>query len=75
SEDGLGTVLEYQHYNFLNRGYVSAISASFNKYEQEVSLGVTQPKKSNGRFWTARTNYFKGSKNGLDTTLWSTGFW
>ncbi|QRN41337.1 MAG: BamA/TamA family outer membrane protein [Neisseriaceae bacterium] len=72
---GFGTVLEYQYYNFLNRGYVSAISAIYNQYEQEVSLGVTQTKKSNGKFWTARTNYFKGSKNGLNTVLWSTGFW
>lgn len=75
SDDKLGGAIAYQHNNFLSKGYVSSITANYNKYEQEISLGITQPKKSNGRFWTARTNYFRGARNGFNTLLRSAGMW
>ena len=75
SREGVGASFDYTYNNFLAKGWVAALRASWNQFEQEVSFGVTQPKKSDDTFWSAQTQYFHGSKNGLDTRLWSTGLW
>ncbi|MFH4354391.1 MAG: BamA/TamA family outer membrane protein [Neisseriaceae bacterium] len=75
SEDGPGSILKYQYYNFLRRGYLAELMASYNKYEQEADLEITQPRDASGHFLTGKTGYFRGIRNGLDTRLWTTGMW
>ena len=75
SQEGIGASVNYTYNNFLAKGYVAALRASWNQFEQDVSFGLTQPKKRNNTFLSAQTQYFHGAKNGLDTHLWSTGLW
>lgn len=75
SEDGLGAVMSYEHYDLFHRGFYLSNRLFYNRYEQGASIGLSQPKRYKNVYWQNQAEYFKGSKNGLFTLSWSDNFW
>ena len=75
SEDGPGGLFGYEHYNVFNRGYVFSTSADIGRYEQRVGVGLSQPRNSNGYFWTGSLTYDSATRQKLDTETLQAGIW
>lgn len=75
SEEGPGVRLGYEHYNVLNRGYVGSAFMSYNKYEQNFGLGLSQPREVNGSYNTTAINYSNSTSQKVRTKAWNTGVW
>lgn len=65
-----GARVGFEDNNIFKKGYTGNVVALFNLYEQNLGLGITQPKSSKGYFWTAGVNYSnKTSQNVRSRTM------
>ncbi|EGZ51305.1 autotransporter assembly complex protein TamA [Neisseria wadsworthii] len=75
SEYGPGIRMGYDHYNLLNRGYVGSAVFDYDKYETTVAVGISQPRKSNGKYWTSNLSYNRSTTQNLEKKALTTGVW
>ncbi|SNW08685.1 outer membrane protein assembly factor YaeT [Eikenella corrodens] len=75
SKDGPGIRLGYEHYNVFNRGYVFAGATDVNRYEKSASIGLSQPRNSNGWYWTGNIAYNSSTTQKLDKNTLQSGIW
>ena len=75
SEYGVGGNLGYEHYNLFNRGFVGSTMWQMDKYQTTFALGVSQPRNSNGHYWTSNITYNRSTTQNLEKKSISTGLW
>lgn len=75
SADGPGIRLGYEHYNVFARGYVFSAAADIGRYEKTAGIGLSQPRNSNGHYWTASLNYDSSTTQKLDKETAQAGIW
>lgn len=75
SNDGYGVRVGYEHYNVFNRGYIFSTSADIGLYEKSAAIGLSQPRNSNGYYWTGNLNYKQAVVQRLDTATLQGGLW
>lgn len=75
SADGFGVRTGYDHYNLFNRGYVGSVLLDTDKYDTSFGFGLSQPRNSNGHFWTTNVNYQRSTTQNLEKKALSSGVW
>ncbi|MCP1772486.1 translocation and assembly module TamA [Neisseria perflava] len=75
SEDGLGGRVGYDYYNLFNRGYIGSVIWDMDKYETALSAGISQPRRSNGTYWTSNIGYNRSTTQNLETRALTSGVW
>lgn len=75
SEYGPGIRLGYDHYNVFNRGYVGSAIFDYDKYETKLAVGVSQPRNSNGNYWTTNLAYNRSTTQNLERNALTGGVW
>ena len=75
SADGPGIRLGYDHYNVFNRGYVASTLLDTDRYQTTMGLGLSQPRKADGHFWTSNISYTRSTTQNLESNALSGGAW
>ncbi|MBQ9601359.1 MAG: outer membrane protein assembly factor [Neisseriaceae bacterium] len=75
SEYGVGGSLGYDYYNLFNRGYIGSVYFDADKYQTSVAVGISQPRQSNGHYWTSNVAYKRDKTQSLETQTISSGLW
>lgn len=75
SEYGFGGRIGYDYYNLFNRGYIGSLVLDGDKYETTVAAGISQPRKSNGKYWTSNLAYNRSTTQNLEKESLSSGIW
>ncbi|PSJ79829.1 autotransporter assembly complex protein TamA [Neisseria iguanae] len=75
SEYGLGGRIAYDYYNLFNRGYIGSIVWDMDKYETTLAAGLSQPRKSNGKYWTTNLAYNRSTTQNLEKHALTSGVW
>lgn len=75
SEYGLGGRIAYDYYNLFNRGYIGSVVWDMDKYETTVAAGISQPRKSNGKYLTSNVSYNRSTTQNLEKHALSSGVW
>lgn len=75
SEYGLGGRIAYDYYNLFNRGYIGSVVWDMDKYETTLAAGISQPRKSNGKYWTSNLSYNRSTTQNLEKRALSSGVW
>ncbi|QEY27214.1 outer membrane protein assembly factor [Neisseria zalophi] len=75
SEYGPGGRINYDYYNLFNRGYIGSVVADIDKYETTLAAGISQPRKSNGHYWTSNVAYTRSTTQKLERNTLTTGVW
>ncbi len=75
SEYGLGGRIAYDYYNLFNRGYIGSVVWDMDKYETTVAAGISQPRKSNGKYWTSNLAYNRSTTQNLEKHALTSGVW
>lgn len=75
SEYGPGIKFGYDHYNVFNRGFVGSAVVDYDKYETTVGAGVSQPRNSDGHFWTTNVSYNRSTTQNLEKKALTSGVW
>ncbi|UOO82043.1 autotransporter assembly complex protein TamA [Uruburuella testudinis] len=75
SEYGPGGRVGYDHYNLFNRGYIGSVVVDADKYETTVAAGISQPRNSNGHYWTTNVSYTRSTTQNLEKNALTSGIW
>ncbi|WP_051940626.1 autotransporter assembly complex protein TamA [Stenoxybacter acetivorans] len=75
SEDGPGIRMGYDHYNVFNRGYIASTLWDYDKYQTTLAVGLSQPRQSNGYYWTSNLAYQRSTNQNLEKDAISSGLW
>lgn len=75
SEYGVGANVGYDHYNVFNRGYIGSVYGDWDKYQTMFALGISQPRQSNGYYWTSNVAYNRSTTQRLETKTLTSGIW
>lgn len=75
SKNGFGLRTGYDHYNVFGRGYVGSTLLDTDRYETNFGFGLSQPRNSDGHFWTSNLNYKYSTVQHLQTRSLSSGLW
>ena len=75
SEYGLGGKIGYDYYNLFNRGYIGSVVWDMDKYETTLAAGISQPRNSDGKYWTTNTSYNRSTTQNLEKRALTTGIW
>lgn len=75
SEYGLGGSLGYDYYNLFNRGYTGSVYFDTDNYQTSVAVGISQPRQSNGHYWTSNLTYKRDTTQQLETKTITSGLW
>ena len=75
SEYGLGGRIAYDYYNLFNRGYIGSVVWDMDKYETTLAAGISQPRKSNGKYWTTNLAYNRSTTQNLEKHALTSGVW
>lgn len=75
SEYGIGGRIAYDYYNLFDRGYIGSVVWDMDKYETTVAAGISQPRKSNGKYWTTNMSYNRSTTQNLEKRALSSGVW
>lgn len=75
SEYGVGANIGYDYYNLFNRGYVGSVFADWDKYQTKLAIGISQPRKANGRYFTTNVAYNSSTTQRLATKTLTSGLW
>lgn len=72
---GLGGHLGYDHYNVFNRGYVGSVFADYDKYQTTLAVGLSQPRRADGRYFTGNAAYSRSTTQKLEKHAVTSGIW
>ncbi|WP_066566839.1 autotransporter assembly complex family protein [Snodgrassella sp. CFCC 13594] len=75
SADGAGFRVGYDHYNVFNHGYVGSTLLDTDKYQTTFGFGLSQPRQSNGHFWTSNVSYQRSTAQKLEKKALTSGVW
>ena len=75
SEYGLGGRIGYDYYNLFNKGYIGSVVWDMDKYETTLAAGISQPRNSEGKYWTTNTSYNRSTTQNLEKRALTTGIW
>ncbi|MDO1509700.1 MULTISPECIES: autotransporter assembly complex family protein [unclassified Neisseria] len=75
SEYGLGGRIGYDYYNLFNRGYIGSVVWDADKYETTVAAGISQPRNSNGHYFTSNVGYTRSTTQNLEKHALTGGIW
>ena len=75
SEYGLGGRIGYDYYNLFNKGYIGSVVWDMDKYETTLAAGISQPRNSDGKYWTTNTSYNRSTTQNLEKRALTTGIW
>ena len=75
SEYGLGGRIGYDYYNLFNRGYIGSVVWDMDKYETTLAAGISQPRNSDGKYWTTNTSYNRSTTQNLEKRALTSGIW
>ncbi|WP_107928614.1 autotransporter assembly complex protein TamA [Neisseria animaloris] len=75
SEYGLGGRIGYDYYNLFNRGYIGSVVWDADKYETTVAAGISQPRNSNGHYFTSNIGYTRSTTQNLEKHALTGGIW
>ncbi|WP_274571647.1 autotransporter assembly complex family protein [Neisseria leonii] len=75
SEYGPGGRIGYDYYDLFGKGYVGSVVADADRYETSLSLGISQPRRSNGTYWTTSLGYKRSTVRSLQTGTVNSGIW
>lgn len=75
SEYGIGGRIAYDYYNLFNKGYIGSVVWDMDKYETTLAAGISQPRNSNGNFWTTNLAYNRSTTQNLEKRALSSGLW
>ena len=75
SEYGLGGRIGYDYYNLFNKGYIGSVVWDMDKYETTLAAGISQPRNSEGKYWTTNTSYNRSTTQNLEKRALSSGIW
>ncbi|MDO4641677.1 MAG: autotransporter assembly complex family protein [Neisseria sp.] len=75
SEYGPGFKVGYDHYNLFNHGYTGSTVFDYDKYETTLAAGISQPRNSQGKYWTTNLAYNRSTTQNLEKNSLSSGVW
>ena len=75
SEYGLGGRIGYDYYNLFNKGYIGSVVWDMDKYETTLAAGISQPRNSEGKYWTTNTSYNRSTTQNLENRALTSGIW
>ena len=75
SEYGVGGRIGYDYYNLFNKGYIGSVVWDMDKYETTLAAGISQPRNSNGNYWTTNAAYNRSTTQNLEKRALSSGLW
>lgn len=75
SEYGLGGRIGYDHYNLFGRGYTGSLVVDADRYETTVAAGISQPRNTNGHYWTSSLSYTRSTTQKLEKNSLYGGVW
>lgn len=75
SEYGAGGRFAYDYYDLFGKGYIGSAVADLDRYERTAAIGVSQPRKSDGHYWTSNLSYNRSTAQKLEKDAWSSGLW
>lgn len=75
SEYGPGGRIGYDYYNLFNRGYIGSLVVDADKYETTLAAGISQPRKSNGHYFTSNVSYTRSTTQNLEKHAVGSGIW
>ena len=75
SEYGLGGRIGYDYYNLFNKGYIGSVVWDMDKYETPLAAGISQPRNSEGKYWTTNTSYNRSTTQNLEKRALTSGIW
>ena len=75
SEYGLGGRIGYDYYNLFNKGYIGSVVWDMDKYETTLAAGISQPRNSDGKYWTTNTSYNRSTTQNLEKRALTSGIW
>ncbi len=75
SEDGPGVHFGYDYYNLFNRGVIGSTIIDYNKYQKNVTVGLSQPRNRHGHFLTGSVGFDESTYQKLKTTAINSGMW
>ena len=75
SEYGLGGRIGYDYYNLFNKGYIGSVVWDMDKYETTLAAGISQPRNSEGKYWTTNTSYNRPTTQNLEKRALTSGIW
>ena len=75
SEYGLGGRIGYDYYNLFNKGYIGSVVWDMDKYETTLAAGISQPRNSEGKYWTTNTSYNRSTTQNLEKRSLTSGIW
>ena len=75
SEYGLGGRIGYDSYNLFNKGYIGSVVWDMDKYETTLAAGISQPRNSEGKYWTTNTSYNRSTTQNLEKRALTSGIW
>ena len=75
SEYGLGGRIGYDSDNLFNKGYIGSVVWDMDKYETTLAAGISQPRNSEGKYWTTNTSYNRSTTQNLEKRALTSGIW
>lgn len=75
SVEGIVTYVGYSYFNLFNKGYVNSIVFNNNRYEQNFSVGLSQPMYKGNQYYTVNANLANKKRRNVDSKRFSTGIW
>lgn len=75
SADGPGVRLGYNHYNTFKRGYVFSTLFDIDNYQTTFGVGLSQPRKADGHYWTSNLSYNRSTTQNLEKNAITSGVW
>lgn len=75
SQYGIGGRIAYDYYNLFNKGYIGSVVLDRDKYETTLAAGISQPRNSNGKYWTTNLAYNRSTTQNLEKRALSSGVW
>lgn len=75
SEYGPGGRVGYDYYDLFGKGYVGSVVVDADRYETSVAVGLSQPRRGNGTYWTSNLSYNRSTVQNLETHTLNSGIW
>ena len=75
SEYGLGGRIGYDYYHLFYKGYIGSVVWDMDKYETTLAAGISQPRNSEGKYWTTNTSYNRSTTQNLEKRALTSGIW
>ncbi|MDO4998304.1 MAG: autotransporter assembly complex family protein [Neisseria sp.] len=75
SEYGLGGRVAYDYYDLFGRGYTGSVVADGDRYESTVAVGISQPRNTDGHYWTSSLSHNRSTTQRLEKNATTAGLW